>query len=553
MTKHIFVTGGVVSSLGKGLTSAAIGMILERRGLKVSVQKLDPYINVDPGTMSPFQHGEVYVTDDGAETDLDLGHYERFTHARFTEHSNYTTGKIYSTVIAKERRGDYLGRTVQVIPHITDAIKEGIRAGVTDPEIDVAISELGGTVGDIEGLPFLEAARQFALEMPRGDVLFVHLTLLPYLSASGELKTKPTQQSVGKLREIGIQPDILICRTEKPMTPEMFTKISLFCNVREECVVEERDVDFSIYEVPVDLVHAGLDRLIVDRLDLDCEPVTDLVDWLEMLKSIKATDQEVEIAVVGKYIELHDAYKSIYESLAHAGIGHQVKIRLRKLAAEAVHDDCERLLEGVHGVLVPGGFGERGVEGKIAAIKWARENGVPFFGICLGMQCAVIEYARNGLGLEGAHTLEHSPHSPHPVISLMDDQEGVPKGGTMRLGAYDCELTPGSRVAELYGETHISERHRHRYEFNNAYREAFDKSPMQLSGTHPERDLVEIVELPDHPFFIGVQYHPEFKSHPLAPHPIFKGFVQAAKALANRASTDPKSSSLKRGAQTPTS
>ena len=497
----------------------------------------------------------MYVTDDGAETDLDLGHYERFTHARFTEHSNYTTGKIYSTVIAKERRGDYLGRTVQVIPHITDAIKEGIRAGVTGPEIDVAISEIGGTVGDIEGMPFLEAARQFALEKPRGEVLFVHLTLLPYLSASGEMKTKPTQQSVGKLREIGIQPDILICRTEKPMTREMFQKISLFCNVREECVIEERDVDFSIYEVPVDLVHAGLDRLIVERMGLDCEPVTDLVDWLEMLKTIKATEQEVEIAVVGKYIELHDAYKSIYEALSHAGIGHKVKIRLRKLAAEAVHDDGERLLEGVHGLLVPGGFGERGIEGKIAAIRWARENGVPFFGICLGMQCAVIEYARNALGMEGAHTLEHSPHSPHPVISLMDDQEGVPKGGTMRLGAYACELADGSRAAEMYGESHISERHRHRYEFNNAYREAFDKSPMQLTGTHTERNLVEIIELPEHPFFIGVQYHPEFKSHPLAPHPIFKGFVQAAKALANRpssdpAGTDPQSPSTALGAET---
>ncbi len=539
MTKHIFITGGVVSSLGKGLTSAAIGMILERRGLKVSVQKLDPYINVDPGTMSPFQHGEVYVTDDGAETDLDLGHYERFTHAQFTEHSNYTTGKIYSTVIAKERKGDYLGRTVQVIPHITDAIKDGIRAGVTGPDVDVHLSEIGGTVGDIESLPFLEAARQFALEQPRGDVLFVHLTLLPYLRSSGELKTKPTQQSVGKLREIGIQPDILICRTEQPMTPEMAQKISLFCNVRPECVIEERDVDFSIYEVPVDLVHAGLDRLVVEQLDLDCEPVTDLVDWLDMLKRIRATHKEVEIAVVGKYIQLHDAYKSIYESLSHAGIASDVKIRLRKLAAEDVHDEGLRLLEGVDGVLIPGGFGERGIEGKISAIRWARENGVPFFGICLGMQCAAIEYARNVLGLEGAHTSEHSPHTPHPVISLMDDQAGVPKGGTMRLGAYDCSLVPGSRAAELYGTDAISERHRHRYEFNNAYRKAFEDSEMALSGTHPGRDLVEIIELPDHPFFVGVQYHPEFQSQPLDPHPVFKGFVAAAKArmLAREATT----------------
>lgn len=540
MTKHIFITGGVVSSLGKGLTSAAIGMILERRGLKVSVQKLDPYINVDPGTMSPFQHGEVYVTDDGAETDLDLGHYERFTHAQFTKASNYTTGKIYSEVIAKERRGDYLGHTVQVIPHITDAIKAGIHAGVTGPDVDVALSEIGGTVGDIESLPFLEAARQFALEQPPGDVLFVHLTLLPYLRSSGEMKTKPTQQSVGKLREIGIQPDILICRTEQPMTEEMSKKISLFCNVRPECVIEERDVDFSIYEVPVDLVHAGLDRLIVEQLNLDCEPVTDLVDWLDMLKRIRATTQEVEIAVVGKYIELHDAYKSIYESLSHAGIASKVHIKLRKLAAEDVHDEGVRLLEGADGVLIPGGFGERGIEGKIAAIRWARENGVPFFGICLGMQCAVIEYARNVLGMEGAHTHENSPHSPHPVISLMDDQAGVPKGGTMRLGAYSCDLAPGSRAAELYGGAQISERHRHRYEFNNAYRKAFEQSEMTLAGIHPDRDLVEIVELSDHPFFIGVQYHPEFQSQPLAPHPVFQGFIAAAKARASARASVPQ-------------
>jgi CTP synthase len=532
MTKHIFITGGVVSSLGKGLTSAAIGMILERRGLKVSVQKLDPYINVDPGTMSPFQHGEVYVTDDGAETDLDLGHYERFTNAKLTQSSNYTTGKIYSSVIAKERRGDYLGRTVQVIPHITDALKDAIYAGVTGPDVDVALTEIGGTVGDIESLPFLEAVRQFALEKPRGDVLFVHLTLLPYLRASGEMKTKPTQQSVGKLREIGIQPDILICRTEQPMTDEMAQKISLFCNVRPECVIEERDVDFSIYEVPVDLVHRGLDRLIVERLSLDCEPVTDLVDWLAMLKRIQATTETVEIAVVGKYIELHDAYKSIYESLSHAGIASDCKVRLRKVRAEDVHDRGLALLDGVHGVLVPGGFGERGLEGKIAAIRWARENGVPFFGICLGMQCAVIEYARNVLELEGAHTHEHSPHSPHPVISLMDDQEGVEKGGTMRLGAYRCEVAAGSLARDLYGKELVSERHRHRYEFNNAYRDVFERSRMKLSGKNPERDLVEIVEIPEHPFFIGVQFHPEFQSRPLAPHPIFAGFVAAALARA---------------------
>ncbi len=529
MTKHIFITGGVVSSLGKGITSAAIGMILERRGLKVGMQKLDPYINVDPGTMSPFQHGEVYVTDDGAETDLDLGHYERFTNARLIGSSNYTTGKIYSSVISKERRGDYLGRTVQVIPHITDAIKQGIEDGVADPDVDVLLTEIGGTVGDIEGLPFLEAIRQFGMEHAKEDVLFVHLTLLPYLRASGELKTKPTQQSVGKLREIGIQPDVLICRTEQPMAPEMAQKISMFCSVRPERVIEERDVDFSIYEVPVDLVHRGLDRLIVDALQLDCEPVTDLVDWLTMLKSIRATTQEIEIAVVGKYIELHDAYKSIYESLSHAGIASNCKVRFRKISAEDLGErGAETMLSGVHGLLVPGGFGERGLEGKIQAIQYARENGLPFFGICLGMQCAVIEYARNVLGLEGAHTLEHSPTSPHPVINLMDDQADVPKGGTMRLGAYKCHLKPGTIAHGLYGEDVISERHRHRYEFNNTYREAFEASEMELSGFHPGRDLVEIVELPDHPFFVGVQYHPEFKSQPLSPHPIFRGFVQAA-------------------------
>ncbi len=528
MVKHIFVTGGVVSSLGKGLTSAALGMILERRGLKVSLQKLDPYINVDPGTMSPYQHGEVYVTDDGAETDLDLGHYERYTHAKLTQSSNYTTGKIYSSVIAKERRGDYLGRTVQVIPHITDAIKEAIHDGAPD-DVDVAITEIGGTVGDIESLPFLEAVRQFALEAPPGDCIFLHVTLLPYLRASGELKTKPTQQSVGKLREIGIQPDILVCRTEVHMTREMAQKISLFCNVRPECVIEERDVDFSIYELPVDLVNAGLDRLIAARLGLDVTAPTDLTDWKQMLERIRATKQRCEIAVVGKYIQLHDAYKSIYESLDHGGIASECEVVLRKVSAEDVHVKGTQLLDGVDGVLVPGGFGERGLEGKIAAIRYARENGIPFFGICLGMQCAVIEYARNVLGFEGAHTAEHSPHTPHPVIALMPDQEDVDDmGGTMRLGAYDCTLSESSLVHRLYGTTEISERHRHRYEFNNDYHEAFENSAMRLVGHNEKRGLVEIVEIPDHPFFVGVQFHPEFKSRPLGPHPIFAGFVAAA-------------------------
>jgi len=531
MPKHIFITGGVVSSLGKGLTSAAIGMILERRGLKVSMQKLDPYINVDPGTMSPFQHGEVYVTDDGAETDLDLGHYERFTHARLTKASNFTTGKIYSSVIQKERRGDYLGKTVQVIPHITDALKEAIVEGVTDRDVDVAITEIGGTVGDIESLPFLEAIRQFALERPRGDVMFIHLTLLPYLRASGELKTKPTQQSVGKLREIGIQPDVLVCRTEVPMQDGMAQKISLFCNVREEYVIEERDVDFSIYEVPIDLTKAQLDRIVCERLKLPFEEETPFGDWSDMIERIRAIDETVEIAVVGKYVELHDAYKSIYEALSHAGVSHDVDVRLRKVSAETLGstEETEVQLEGVHGVLIPGGFGERGLEGKMRAIRFARENGVPFFGICLGMQCAVIEYARNVLGLEGANTIELASSTPHPVISLMDDQEGVPLGGTMRLGAYGCELEEGTLAHQLYGEASISERHRHRFEFNNAYREAFNGSEMNLSGVNPERDLVEIVELPSHPFFIGVQFHPEFKSKPLSPQPIFRGFIGAAR------------------------
>jgi CTP synthase len=539
MAKHIFITGGVVSSLGKGLTSAAIGMILERRGLTVSMQKLDPYINVDPGTMSPFQHGEVYVLDDGSETDLDLGHYERYTHARLNRFSNYTTGKIYSEVIARERRGDYLGSTVQVIPHITDAIKEAIRAGVS-AGADVAITEIGGTVGDIESLPFVEAIRQYALGRPRGECMFVHLTLLPYLRASGELKTKPTQQSVGKLREIGIQPDVLICRTEQPMTAEMAQKISLFCNVRAEAVIEERDVEFSIYEVPATLVEAGLDRIIVEHLGLPDSGPTDLSDWRAMLDGLRRTTEVCEIAVVGKYIELHDAYKSIYESLTHAGIANGARVRLRKIRAEDVQQKGARLLEGVHGLLVPGGFGERGLEGKISAIRHARETGLPFFGICLGMQCAAIEFARNVLGLERAHTAEFDALTPHAVIHLMADQARVhEKGGTMRLGAMPCRIVPGTRAAELYGTAMVPERHRHRFEFNNDFRERFERAGMVASGINPDRDLVEILELAAHPFFVGVQFHPEFKSKPLHPHPVFRGFVAAALERARRGGSAP--------------
>ena len=530
--KHIFVTGGVVSSLGKGLTSAAIGMILERRGLKVSMQKLDPYINVDPGTMSPYQHGEVYVLDDGSETDLDLGHYERYTTARLNRYSNYTTGKIYSEVIARERRGDYLGSTVQVIPHITDAIKDAIRNGVA-PGADVAITEIGGTVGDIESLPFIEAIRQFALEIPASDVMFVHLTLLPYLRASGEMKTKPTQQSVGKLREIGIQPDVLICRTEQPMTDDMARKISLFCNVRREAVIEERDVEFSIYEVPTMLVKAGLDRIITRRLGLPSEGETDLGDWNRMIEDLRKTTDTCEIAVVGKYTQLHDAYKSIYESLAHAGIANGCKVKIRKVRAEDYADQGAALIEGCDGLLIPGGFGERGVEGKIKAIRHARETGLPFFGICLGMQCATIEFARNVLKLDGANTEELDPQSPHPVIHLMADQANVhEKGGTMRLGACDCSLVPGTLAQRLYKASAIRERHRHRFEYNNAYRARFEAAGLVTSGVNPQRDLVEIVELKNHPFFIGVQFHPEFKSKPLQPHPVFDGFVAAALAHA---------------------
>ena len=534
MTKYIFVTGGVVSSLGKGLTSAAIGWILERHGFKVSMQKLDPYINVDPGTMSPFQHGEVYVTDDGTEADLDLGHYERFTHARVNKDSNYTTGKIYKSVIQKERRGDYLGHTVQVIPHITDEIKMAIKAGAApspgEATPDVAITEIGGTVGDIESLPFLEAIRQFALEQGPNDCMFIHLTLLPFLRASGELKTKPTQQSVGKLREIGIQPHVLICRTEIAMEPDMARKISLFCNVRPEAVIEEKDVEFSIYQVPLMLMQSGLPRRIFDQLHIEPKRDADVSDWERMLEVVREPDHTIEIAVSGKYIELHDAYKSIYESLNHAGIANKAKIKLRKVSAEAVYNDgAEKHLAGVDGILVPGGFGERGFEGKIASIKYARENNIPFLGICYGMQAAVVEYARAKLGITDATTTEYDPQATNPVISLMEEQKRVnDKGGTMRLGAFDCSIKQGTRAHKAYGKDLISERHRHRFELNNAYRSRLSEAGMVMSGVNPKLDLVEIVELPNHPFFVGVQFHPEYKTKPLQPQPLFRDFIAAA-------------------------
>ena len=536
MTKYLFVTGGVVSSLGKGLTSAAIGWILERHGLTVSMQKLDPYINVDPGTMSPFQHGEVYVTDDGTEADLDLGHYERFTHAPVTKDSNYTTGKIYKSVIQKERRGDYLGKTVQVIPHITDEIKMGIRAGAAGkdggPPPDVAITEIGGTVGDIESLPFLEAIRQFSLEVGPNDCMFIHLTLLPYLRASGELKTKPTQQSVGKLREIGIQPHVLVCRTEVAMDPDMTRKISLFCNVRPENVIEEKDVDFSIYEVPLMLIESGLDRRILDHFALEPRKAVDTSDWQELLQIVKKPDHEVTIAVVGKYIELHDAYKSIYESLSHAGIANRCEVNIRKISAEQVADDgAAAMLQGVDGILVPGGFGERGFEGKIAAIAYAREHKIPFLGICYGMQAAVVQFARSELGLTDATTTEYDPNAANPVISLMEEQKRTnDKGGTMRLGAFECTLASDTNSHRAYGEETVFERHRHRFELNNDYRDQLAEKGLVMAGRNPKLDLIEVVEIADHPWFVGVQYHPEYKTRPLQPHPLFRDFVGAAVA-----------------------
>ncbi len=528
MTKHIFVTGGVVSSLGKGLTSASIGLVLERRGLQVRMQKLDPYINVDPGTMSPYQHGEVYVLDDGSETDLDLGHYERFTNSPLTRHSNYTTGQIYLTVINKERRGEFLGKTVQVIPHITNEIKSVIRELASD-DVDVVITEIGGTVGDIESQPFLEAIRQFSLDVGKENCLYIHLTLVPYLKAAGELKTKPTQHSVGLLRQIGIQPDILICRTERSLDHEDRQKIALFCNVPIDAVIEERDKDFSIYEVPLSLVEHGLDDLIVKRLSLPAAQAN-LDDWHNLLHKLRNPEHEISIAVVGKYAEHRDAYKSIYEALDHAGIANLAQIRVQRIQSERIEQEGpERLLSGFDGLLVPGGFGERGIEGKVEAIRFARERGIPFFGICLGMQCAVIEFARNVAGLAGAHSTEFFKDTPHPVICLLDEQKNVTdKGGTMRLGRQACDLAAGTRALECYQEERIEERHRHRYEFNNAYRPQLEAHGLKVSGSNPKGPLVEIIEQPDHPWFVAVQFHPEFKSKPTAAHPLFRGFVAAA-------------------------
>ncbi len=530
MTKHIFVTGGVVSSLGKGLTSASIGMLLERRGLRVRMQKLDPYINVDPGTMSPYQHGEVYVLDDGSETDLDLGHYERFTNSPLTRDANYTTGQIYMSVIEKERRGAFLGKTVQVIPHITDEIKRVVRKLAAD-DVDVVITEIGGTVGDIESQPFLEAIRQFSLDVGKNNCLYIHLTLVPYLKAAGELKTKPTQHSVGQLRQIGIQPDILICRTERSISREDREKIALFCNVPLEAVIEEKDKDFSIYEVPLSLVDNGLDELIVQRLGLSADTL-DLDDWRDLLHRLRNPEHEISIAVVGKYAKHFDAYKSIYEAIDHAGMHHHAQIRVARIQSEDIErEGPERLLSGYDGVLVPGGFGERGIEGKVDAIRFARERKIPFFGICLGMQCAVIEIGRNIVGLEAAHSTEFNKDTRHPVICLLDEQQNITdKGGTMRLGAQPAVLVESSRAAGCYQSLSISERHRHRYEFNNVYRGQFAAHGLSFAGTSPDGSLVEIIELPAHPWFVAVQFHPEFKSKPTAAHSLFAGFIGAAVA-----------------------
>ncbi|SFH54900.1 CTP synthase [Planctomicrobium piriforme] len=528
MTKHIFVTGGVVSSLGKGLTSASVGLLLERRGLRVRMQKMDPYLNVDPGTMSPYQHGEVYVLDDGSETDLDLGHYERFTKSPLSKLSNFTTGRIYSSVIQKERRGEYLGATVQVIPHITNEIKSHVMQ-LAGPDVDVVITELGGTVGDIEGLPFLEAIRQIPLDIGKENCLFIHLTLVPYLKAAREAKTKPTQYSVGQLRTIGIQPDILIVRTERPLGRENAEKIALFCNVEKRAVIEETDKEITIYEVPVGLAENGLDKLICEKLSL---PIGNLNidDWKGLMNTIRNPQHEVTIAVVGKYIDHRDAYKSIYESLSHAGFHHKTRVLIKRIEAEDCDShDLDQLLGHVHGILVPGGFGYRGIEGKIKAVRYARENKIPFFGICLGMQCAVIEYARSILGCKDANSTEFAEDTPDPVICLLEEQKTVSdKGGTMRLGAQPAVLKEGSLARKAYGKAEISERHRHRYEFNPAYRDRLIEAGMIPAGTNPSGSLVEIIEVPKHPWFVAVQYHPEFKSSPLEPHPLFRDFVGAA-------------------------
>ncbi len=529
MTKYIFVTGGVVSSLGKGIASASIGKLLEARGLKVALVKCDPYINVDPGTMNPFQHGEVYVTDDGAETDLDLGHYQRFTVAKLTKDSNVTTGKIYYSVISKERRGDYLGKTVQIIPHITDEIKNSIKRASSGRKVDIVIVEIGGTVGDIESLPFLEAIRQMKLELGYSNAINIHVTLVPFIKSAGEIKTKPTQHSVGTLREIGIMPDIILCRTEKLLSKEAKDKIALFCNVHPDAVIPAIDVK-SIYEVPMTFRKEGLDTLIVKFMKLKGDR-SDLTDWENtVLKPLRSPSQEVQIAVVGKYITLQDAYKSIYEALIHGAISNNAKLVIKKIDSENIEKKgAAKYLKKAKGILIPGGFGNRGIEGKIKAVQFARENRIPYFGICLGMHTAVIEFARNVCDLKNANSTEFSKNSKYPVISLLEEQRRISaKGATMRLGAYDCRLKKGTHAYSAYKKEKIRERHRHRFEFNNQYRERMEKKGMVFAGINPQKKLVEIIEIKDHPWFVACQFHPEFKSKPDNGHPLFKEFIKAS-------------------------
>jgi CTP synthase len=538
-TKFIFITGGVLSSLGKGLASAAIGALLESRGLTVTIQKLDPYINVDPGTMNPFQHGEVYVTDDGAETDLDLGHYERFTHAKLNRDNNFTTGKIYHSVITKERRGDYLGGTVQVIPHITDEIKRSIK--LVANSVDIVIVEIGGTVGDIESLPFLEAIRQFRADVGKENALYIHLTLVPYIGTAGEVKTKPTQHSVKELRSIGIQPDILLCRTNKYLPKEIKSKIALFCNVTEDEVFTAKDVE-CIYEVPLVFNKEGLDQKIVEKLNIWTRAPR-LDHWEEIVRSLKEPTSSVTIAIVGKYVDLTESYKSLNEALRHGGIPNDCRVTLKFVDSEKIEkNNCKEMLENIDGILVPGGFGSRGIEGKICASKYAREEKIPYFGICLGMQIAVIEFARNAAAMAGAHSQEFDKNTPYPVIYLMtewyDDKTGTvqrrditsDKGGTMRLGAYPCKIKEDTLAHKAYGISDISERHRHRYEFNNAFIDRLEEKGLVISGTSPDGELVEIVEIKDHPWYLGCQFHPEFKSSPMDPHPLFREFIRASLA-----------------------
>src|SRR5574344_428599 len=533
MTKHIFITGGVVSSIGKGITAAALAMLLEKRGCRVSMQKLDPYLNVDPGTMSPYQHGEVFVTDDGAETDLDLGHYERFIDINLSKRSNVTAGKIYLSVINKERRGDYLGHTVQVIPHITNENKDRVyRVGASD-NAGFVITEIGGTVGDIESLPFLEAIRQVKKEVGKNDVIYIHVTLIPYIKAAGELKTKPTQHSVKELRSIGISPDILVCRSERPISEDMIAKLAMFCDVDPDAVIQNVTAD-SIYQVPMLLEDQHMDEIVLKKLDMEDRP-KDMKSWHDMVARIlKKYDRKVTIAVSGKYVELKDAYISITEALKHAAVHYKTEIDMRWLNAEQLEEpgtNMDEVMKGVDGILVPGGFGDRGIEGKIKSVQYAREHKIPFFGICLGMQCAVIEYARHKCGLEGANSSEFKPDGPYSVIDLMPDQVDVEdKGGTMRLGLYPCKVYHDTLTQKAYNEPLIYERHRHRYEFNNAFREKIQGQGLQLGGTSPDGRLVEIIELPkaEHPWFLGCQFHPEFKSRPTNPHPLFREFIAAA-------------------------